>query len=178
LCLKMIQQPPCKCWDFLCQMRWPHYGPMPTPPMHCQCPKFFLVLLQLGPCFLPHFMDTVQGVPPHIKYFTPLAHSTEQSLSPLTHYIEQSLSPPAHSTKQSLPPLAHSTKQSLSPLTHSMEQSIPLIKVKLYSSTLMFHYAYVISLCSTIKLLTKNPPQIYQHVVDWNGYMYNAFVAT
>jgi hypothetical protein len=96
LCPNMIQQPFCKCWDFLCQMKWPHNGP--TPPMHCQCPKFSSILLQLGPCFLPHFMGTAQGVPPHIKY-----------LILLTHY-----------TKQSLPPLAHSIKQSLPPLTHSI----------------------------------------------------------
>jgi hypothetical protein len=140
----MIQQPPCKCWDFLCQMKWPHNGLMPTPPMHYKCPECFLVLLQLGPCFLPHFMDTAQGVPPHIKYFTPLAHSTQQSL----------------------PPIAHSTKQSLSPLAHSIEQSLPLITMKLYSSFLTFHYTYVISLCSTINLWTKNPPQIHQHIVD------------
>ncbi len=77
LCLNMIQQPPCKCWDFLCQMRWPHNGPTPTLPMHCQCLKFSSIFLQLGPCFLPHFTSIAQGVPSHIKYFTPLAHSTE-----------------------------------------------------------------------------------------------------
>ncbi len=30
LCPNMIQQPPCKCWNFLCQMRWPHNGLTPT----------------------------------------------------------------------------------------------------------------------------------------------------
>jgi hypothetical protein len=54
LCPNMIQQPPYKHWDFLCQMRWPHNGPMPTPPMHCQHLEFSSVLLQLGPCFMPH----------------------------------------------------------------------------------------------------------------------------
>ncbi len=134
LCLNMIQQPRCKCWDFLCQMRWLHNGPMPMPPMHCQRLEFSLVLLQLGPCFLPHSMGTTQGVPLHIKYFTPhialnnhsfLAHSTKQSFPPLAHFI-----------KQSYPPLTHSTQQLFSPLAHSTQQSLPLIKVKFYSSTL------------------------------------------
>jgi hypothetical protein len=144
LCPNMIQQPPCKCWDFLCQMRWPHNGSTPM-----------LILLQLGPCFLPHSMSTSQGVPPRIKYLTPLAHYTEQSFPPLTHSIEQSF-----------PPLAHFTEQSFPPLAHSIEQSLPLIKVKLYSSTLTFHCAYVISLCHFHYNLmdnksTKNSPTCY-----------------
>ncbi len=85
LCLNTIQQPPCKCWDFLCQMRWPQNGHTPMLLMHCQCLGFSSILLQLGPYFLPHFMGATQGVLPHIKYLTPLPHCTKQSFPPLTH---------------------------------------------------------------------------------------------
>jgi len=88
LCFNMIRQPPCRCWDSLCQMRWPHNGAAPTLPMHCQCFEFFSILLQLGPCFLPHFTGITQGVPPHIKYLTPLAHSIEHPFPPIAHYTE------------------------------------------------------------------------------------------